>query len=119
VSPRNEQSEFWGSTAADELCSRNLIWIKNKVIDQLVEELITAPDRASLVAHTRALDRVLQYGHYVVPHFHLSAFRVAHWDKFQRPATSPKYAIGMETWWVDPGAEQSVEARKGEVVKQQ
>jgi microcin C transport system substrate-binding protein len=119
LSPGNEQREFWGSTAADEPGSRNLIGIKNKVIDQLVEELITAPDRATLVAHTRALDRVLQYGYYVVPHFHLSAFRVAHWDKFQRPATSPKYAIGMETWWVDPGAEQSVEARKGDVVKQQ
>jgi microcin C transport system substrate-binding protein len=119
LSPGNEQREFWGSAAADEPGSRNLIGIKNKVIDELVEELIKAPDRASLIAHTRALDRILQYGYYVVPHFHLSAFRVAHWDKFQRPATSPKYAIGMETWWVDPGAEQSVEAKKGEVVKQQ
>jgi len=24
----------------------------------------------------------------------------------------------METWWVDPAAEQSVEAKKGEVTKQ-
>jgi microcin C transport system substrate-binding protein len=118
LSPGNEQREFWGSQAAGEPGSRNVIGIRDKVIDDLVEELIRAPDRTSLVAHTRALDRVLQYGYYLVPHFHLSAFRVAHWDKFQRPATSPKYAVGMETWWVDPTAERSVEAKKGEIAKQ-
>jgi microcin C transport system substrate-binding protein len=118
LSPGNEQRDFWGSQAADEPGSRNLMGIKNKVVDELIEELIVAPDRASLVAHTRALDRVLQYGYYVAPHFHIAAFRVAHWDKFKRPAISPKYAVGMETWWIDPGAEQSVEAKKGEVTKQ-
>jgi microcin C transport system substrate-binding protein len=118
LSPGNEQREFWGSAAADEPGSRNVLGIKDKVIDELIEELIKAPDRASLVAHTRALDRVLQYGYYLVPNFHVSAFRVAHWDKFRRPAVSPKYSVGMETWWVDPIAEQSVEAKKGEVTKQ-
>jgi microcin C transport system substrate-binding protein len=118
LSPGNEQREYWASQAADEQGSRNLMGIKNKAVDELIEELIKAPDRASLVAHTRALDRLLQYGYYVVPHYHIAAFRVAHWDKFKRPAVSPKYAVGMETWWIDPGAEQSVEAKKGEVSKQ-
>jgi len=80
--------------------------------------LINSPDRVSLVAHTRALDRVLQYGYYVIPQFHLGAFRVAYWDKFRRPAISPKYALGFDTWWVDQTAEKSVEAKKGEVLKQ-
>ena len=95
LSPGNEQREYWGSQAADEQGSRNLLGIKSKVVDALVEELIQAPDRASLVAHTRALDRVLQYGYYVIPNFHLAAFRVAYWDKFRRPAISPKYAVGF------------------------
>jgi microcin C transport system substrate-binding protein len=118
LSPGNEQREYWGSQAADEQGSRNLLGIKSKVVDALIEELIQAPDRASLVAHTRALDRVLQYGYYVIPNFHLAAFRVAYWDKFRRPAVSPKYALGFDTWWVDPTAEKSVEAKKGEVLKQ-
>ena len=118
LSPGNEQREYWGSKAADEPGSGNLMGIKNKVIDELVEDLIRAPDRPSLVAHTQALDRVLQYGYYVVPNYHIAAFRVAYWDKFRRPAVSPKYGVGMETWWVDPAAEQSVEAKKGEVTKQ-
>jgi microcin C transport system substrate-binding protein len=117
LSPGNEQREYWGSQAADEQGSRNILGIKSKVVDALVEELIQSPDRASLVAHTRALDRVLQYGYYVIPNFHLSAFRVAYWDKFRRPTVSPKYAVGFDTWWVDPGAEKSVETKKGEVTK--
>ena len=117
LSPGNEQREYWGSQAADEQGSRNLLGIKSKVVDALIEQLIQAPDRASLVAHTRALDRVLQYGYYVIPNFHLAAFRVAYWDKFRRPAVSPKYALGFDTWWVDPTAEKSVEAKKGEVLK--
>jgi len=118
LSPGNEQREFFGSAAADQQGSRNVLGIKEKAIDELIEDLITAPDRASLVAHTHALDRMLQYGYYVIPNFHLGAFWVAYWDKFRRPTTAPKYSVGMETWWVDPTAEQSVEAKKGEVTKQ-
>ena len=118
LSPGNEQREFFGSQAADEQGSRNILGIKSPVIDELIEELIKAPDRASLIAHTRALDRVLQYGYYVVPQFHLGAFWVAYWDKFHRPAITPKYGLGIDTWWIDPKAEQSVEAKKGEVTKQ-
>lgn len=44
-SPGNEQREFWGSEAADQPGSRNLIGIKDPAIDQLVELLIQAPDR--------------------------------------------------------------------------
>ena len=117
LSPGNEQREFWGSKSADEDGSRNSLGIKSPVIDELIEQLIRAPDRASLVAHTHALDRVLQYGYYVIPNFHNTAFWVASWDKFRRPEIAPKYGFGLDTWWVDPKAEQTVEAKKGQVQK--
>jgi len=117
LSPGNEQREFWGSQAAAEQGSRNLLGIKSEVVDGLTDELVRSPDRASLVGHARALDRVLQYGYYVVPNYHLAAFRVAYWDKFRRPEVSPKYGIGLDTWWIDPGAEKAIEAKKGEVEK--
>jgi microcin C transport system substrate-binding protein len=119
LSPGNEQREYWGSAAADQQGSQNVLGINSPVVDALIEELIHAPDRASLVAHTRALDRVLQYGYYVIPQFHLAAFRVAYWDKFRRPAIAPKYALGFNDWWVDSGAAKAVEAKKGAVVKPQ
>ena len=117
LSPGNEQREYWGSKAALEEGSRNLLGIKSPVIDALIEALIRSPDRASLVAHTSALDRVLQWDYYVIPNFHLSAFRVAYWDKFRRPKISPKYGIGLDTWWVDPTAEKAIEAKKSEAGK--
>ena len=117
LSPGNEQRDYWGSKAAEEEGSRNLLGIKSPVIDELIEELIKSPDRASLVAHTHALDRVLQYGYYMIPNFHVAAFRVAYWDKFRRPQVSPKYGIGIDGWWVDPKAEQTIEAKKGEANK--
>jgi microcin C transport system substrate-binding protein len=117
LSPGNEQREYWGSKAADEPGSRNLLGIKSPAVDELIEELIRSPDRASLILHTRALDRVLQYGYYVIPNFHLSAFWVAYWDKYRRPKISPQYGVGLDTWWVDPKAEQAIEAKKGEVTK--
>src|SRR5262245_1408847 len=67
LSPGNEQREFWGSQAADARGSRNLAGIKDPAVDRLIELLIQAPDRPSLVARTRALDRVLLWGAYVIP----------------------------------------------------
>jgi microcin C transport system substrate-binding protein len=115
LSPGNEQRDYWGSQAADQEGSRNLLGIKNPVIDALIEELIKSPDRDALIARTRALDRVLQWGFYVIPNYHTSVFRIAYWDKFRRPEISPKYGIGLDTWWVDPKAEEAIEAKKEEV----
>ena len=101
LSPGNEQVDNWTSARADVPGSRNLAGIKDPAVDQLVSQLIAATDRESLVAHTRALDRVLLRGHYVIPQWHLQEFRVAYWDKFDRPQVSPPYALGFDTWWVD------------------
>ena len=60
------------------------------MVDALVEQVIAAPDRASLVARTRALDRVLQWGFYVVPNWYIAYDRVAYWDKFGRPAVDAR-----------------------------
>jgi microcin C transport system substrate-binding protein len=117
LSPGNEQREFFGSPAADAQGSRNVLGIKSPPIDELIEDLIKAPTRESLVAHVHALDRVLQYGYYVIPHFHLGAFWVAYWDKFQRPQIAPKYALDLNAWWIDPQAERQVEQKKQETGK--
>lgn len=101
LSPGNEQRDFWGSVAADTPGSRNLIGIKDPVVDALIDQIISAPDRQTLVARTRALDRVLLWGHYVIPHFHIRDFRVAYWDKFGHPEVTPEYGLGLWTWWVD------------------
>jgi microcin C transport system substrate-binding protein len=99
-SPGNEQISFWHSSKADEPGSRNLIGIKNPVVDALVEKLVSSPDKASLVAACRALDRVLLNQHYLIPNWHSRFYRALYWNKFGKPAIAPKYSIGFDSWWV-------------------
>ncbi|MBL8708922.1 MAG: ABC transporter substrate-binding protein [Rhodospirillaceae bacterium] len=110
LSPGNEQRYYWSSTAADDPGSQNYIGLKDPAIDALIEKLIMAPTREELVTACRALDRVLQWGHYVVPNWHMGAFRIAYWDKFGRPASLPQptYGIGLAGWWIDPAKEQAL-----------
>jgi microcin C transport system substrate-binding protein len=117
LSPGNEQIDSWTSARASVPGSRNLAGIQDPVVDALVEAIIAAPDRRSLVDRTRALDRVLLWSSYVVPHWHIQDFRVASWDMFGRPAVSPKYELGFDTWWIDPAKAARLAQRKGDVAK--
>ena len=101
-SPGNEQFEFWGSAAADNPGSRNLVGIKNPVIDKLIEHIVSAKTREDQVVATKALDRVLLHNHYVIPQYFGPFYRVAYWNKFSRPAVSPENLLGFSTWWIDP-----------------
>lgn len=99
LSPGNEQRDFWTTGAADTPGSRNIAGVRDPVVDFLVDLVISAPDRSSLITRTQALDRVLLWGHYVVPHWHSRVFRVAFWDKYQRPGVTPKYGLALDAWW--------------------
>ena len=98
-SPGNEQRNFWSSGAADTPGSRNYAGVRDPVVDQLIEQLINAKDRQDLINHTRALDRVLLSGHYVVPQWHVDYDRVAYWNKYAMPAQIPASGYQVHTWW--------------------
>ncbi len=118
-SPGNEQLDYWHSSSADNPGSRNLMGLQDPAVDALVEGLIRADSRESLVNHTRALDRVLIAGHYVVPNFHTTVYRVAHWDKFAHPETSPRYDLGLFTWWVDADKAAALKGKPAPVTVQE
>ena len=101
-SPGNEQLDFWGSAAADRPGSRNAIGIKNPAIDTLIEKLIAAPDRETLVARSKALDRALLWNFYLIPMYHGETDRYIYWDKFGIPETVPSQGMTPEIWWIDP-----------------
>ena len=108
LSPGNEQRNYWGSTAADLEGGRNSIGIKDPVIDQLIEKVIAAPSRQGLITAVRSLDRVLQWGHWVIPHWHATYDRVAYWDKFGRPKITPIQGNQFTAWWVDPARDKAL-----------
>jgi microcin C transport system substrate-binding protein len=106
LSPGNEQRDHWSSAAAGEPGSRNFGGVRNPVVDALIEKLIFAPDRAALVAATRAMDRVLLWNYYTIPAWTSTDSRYAYWDRFGRPPVniefgpSGTYTSGIaELWW--------------------
>jgi microcin C transport system substrate-binding protein len=111
LSPGNEQRDFWGSVAADTPNSRNYSGIKDPAIDALIEKLVVSDDRETLIATTRALDRVLLSKHLLIPSYAAVDERVAHWDRFGHPAEMPKYSVGFPTvWWWDAAKAEKIGA---------
>jgi len=101
-SPGNELTNFWTSDSAQAEGSSNLTGVHDPVVDALVGKVLAANDRAQLVTAARALDRVLLWGWYMVPHWHLQSVWVAYWDRFgflDKPVAS---GWAPNSWWVDP-----------------
>jgi microcin C transport system substrate-binding protein len=113
-SPGNEQRGYWTSAAAASPAASNYAGVSDPVVDELVEQLINAPDRESLVAQTRALDRVLLFGYYVIPQWHLRTQRVLYWDKFSRPAVTPRNGTSVDYWWFDEAKAARLEQQRSE-----
>ena len=82
------------------------------MVDRLVELVISAPTREALVQRTRALDRVLQWKHIVIPQWHIPYDRVVYWNKFGRPSVVPDSGYSFMTWWIDPTRLKVLEAQK-------
>ncbi len=99
LSPGREQSYYWGTSAAEEPGSRNYPGIKDPVVDKLCDALATATDMETLIAAARALDRVLLWGHYVIPLYHKASTYLAYWDKFGHPEFNPQVPVSTMTWW--------------------
>ncbi len=112
-SPGNEQRTFWSSAFADAKGGANRAGAKSPVIDDLVEKVIAAPDRRSLVHRARALDRVLQWGHWVIPHWYIAYDRLVYWNKFGMPEVIPDKGVQItDTWWIDTEKDAALSGKK-------
>ncbi|SMF07513.1 microcin C transport system substrate-binding protein [Tistlia consotensis] len=117
-SPGNEQRNYWTSESAKRQGSQNYAGIESPVVDKLVDLVINAPDRESLVARTRALDRVLLWGQYVIPAWHLAMDRILYWDKYSRPEVTPKDGTAIDYWWYDAAKAAALQARESQAQDQ-
>ncbi|MBR0797774.1 ABC transporter substrate-binding protein [Bradyrhizobium jicamae] len=103
ISPGNEERDNFGSQAADRPGSSNLPGIRNPAVDAIIERIIFAKSRAEQVAAAKALDRVLLWNFYCVPHFNYDKQRYVYWDRFGHPDPLPKYGVAgfPNLWWYD------------------
>lgn len=111
LSPGNEQRFYWGSAAADQPGSRNLMGLRAPAADAMIDGMLTARSRDDFVAATRALDRVLTAGRYVIPIHQYAVGRIAHISELQYPKDNlPIYGDGIgflpEVWWYEDKHEQ-------------
>ena len=101
--PGEALKSFFHSETAAQRASRNLAGIADPVVDALVQKAIDAKSRVELGHAVRALDRVLRAGRYWVSAWYSGRHRVAYWDVFDRPATSPRYGFNpLGLWWYSP-----------------
>ena len=120
ISPGNEQKNYWSSSTADQPGSPNYMGVKNPVLDEIIDELISAKSRQELVTYTKVLDRILLFNYYLIPQFHIGHYRVAYWNKLSRPAISPKYDLGFDFWWFDKNKDEdlsNIKPSKNEKIK--
>lgn len=99
LSPGNEQMNYWGSAAAAMNGSRNYAGVKSPAVDAIADSIARAETRAGLVARTRALDRVLMQGHYMIPLFYLGRDLLAVEKGIARPEKTPVYGVVLESFW--------------------
>ena len=101
LSPGNEQQFYWGSEVGKKNGSKNYAGVNNPVVDYLIEKLVGAKNREELTTAAHALDRVLLWGHYVIPLYHSDIDRIAYWNFLEYPDKVPLYGIVIESWWAN------------------
>ena len=107
-SPGNEQRSMWGSYAALENGTRNYASVRDESVDKLIDMIIQAPNRKDLVLYTQALDRILLFGWYVIPSGFSDKYRLAYWDKFEKPDITPYYSLSISSWWINTEKEEKI-----------
>ena len=105
LSPGTEQRYYWGSAAADQPGSRNLMGVKSPAIDAMIDTMLSAREAEDFTAATRALDRLLISGRYVIPFWQFDEGLIAHDRRMKYPDRIPLYGDGPnfmpEVWWWD------------------
>ncbi|EEX10647.1 ABC transporter, periplasmic substrate-binding protein [Ruegeria lacuscaerulensis ITI-1157] len=105
LSPGNEQRLYWGSEGADAPGTRNLMGVTSPAVDGLIDAMLASESREDFVAATRALDRVLTAGRYVIPIWSFDVGRIAHVKQMKHPEILPIYGDGPQfmpdVWWYE------------------
>jgi peptide/nickel transport system substrate-binding protein len=103
LSPGNEQFLYWSSDNAELEGTRNMMGVKSDALDVMLDRIMTAKSLDELNAITRAMDRILTAGRFVIPIYHDGPSRIAHKSTLKRPENTPIYGdrIGYfpDVWW--------------------
>lgn len=103
LSPGNEQMLYWGKDGVTQPGSRNWMGMDSPAAEAMIQTMLNAKSREEFIAATRALDRVLTTGRYVIPLWYSDHSRIAHAAQLHYPERLPIYGdwIGFQpdVWW--------------------
>jgi len=103
LSPGNEQKLYWGCDGVEAEGTRNWMGMCSPAAEDLIDTILNSQSRDDFIAATRALDRVLTTGRYVIPIYQWNISRIAHAKELKYPEELPIYGdwIGWQpdVWW--------------------
>lgn len=105
ISPGRELYNLYGSQSATQVGSSNTLVLRDPVVDHLIDGLVATNSQDEMVRYARALDRVLLWNYYMIPHYYSQGTPLVYANRFGMPKVGPTYDVGLETWWeVSPTA---------------
>jgi peptide/nickel transport system substrate-binding protein len=103
LSPGTEQILYWGAAGVTEPGTRNWMGMDSPAAEAAMDAMLTATDPEAFTAATRALDRVLTAGRYVIPVWYSDVSRLAYRSNLHYPERLPVYGdwpgFQPDTWW--------------------
>lgn len=105
LSPGNEQLLYWGAAGVTEPGTRNWMGVNSPAVEAMIAAMLKAPNTDEFTAATKALDRVLTSGRYVIPVWYSDVSRLAYSADLKYPDKIPLYGdwTGFlpDTWWFE------------------
>ena len=102
-SPGNELYDDFGSKSANEKGSQNMSGLQDKVVDELIEEIVNSPDRKAIAAGAKLLDKYLLSLRLGVPMYYGKQFFIAHKNHLRHPEKLPPHMLAgswmLTMWW--------------------
>lgn len=107
LSPGSEQMLYWGSDGVDTPGTRNWMGMSSPAAEAMIDRMLNATDREAFLAATKALDRILTTGRYVIPIWFRDISAIAHIKELKFPDKIPMYGdwLGFQpdVWWYEKG----------------
>ncbi len=105
LSPGNEQFLYWGAKGVTEPGSRNWMGMNAPAAEAMISAMVESRSQEEFIAATKALDRVLTAGRYVIPVWFSRVSRIAHSAHLHYPERIPLYGdwpgFQPEVWWYE------------------
>ena len=105
LSPGNEQLLYWGMAGVTEPGTRNWMGVNSAAVEAMIAVMLKSPNSEDSPAATKALDRVLTSGRFVIPIWYSDRSRLAFSANLKYPERIPLYGdwTGFlpDTWWYE------------------